>query len=187
MFQGVSHTAINTNGAVTLTAKVALESVGCSMHTSKACLTFIVCFVADVQLLTDFPSSDVCMFTELHLWCHNGINNLYSCFLPPKSYNSLVALMLNLPTFPLTHRHTVFFLLFFISFLPSGTKQISTSMQTKLIYVNNMDGDSLVIILPSFWGKLKVSLIPGSLVTDLIHNFSHLVCQYALVYLPLLI
>jgi len=76
LFQGVSHTVISTNGAVTLTAKVALKSVGCSMHTSKACLTFIVYFVGDIQLLTDFPSSDVYMFTELRLWCHDSINNL---------------------------------------------------------------------------------------------------------------
>lgn len=60
-------------------------------------------------------------------------------------------------------------------------------MQTKLIYVNNMDGDSPIINLPSFWRKRKVSLIPGSLVTDLIHNLAHLICQHALIYLPLLI
>jgi len=53
------------------------------MHTSKACLTFIVYFVGDIQLLTDFPSRDVYMFTELRLWCHDSINNLK--FLSPHS------------------------------------------------------------------------------------------------------
>lgn len=128
-----------------------------------------------------------CSCLQNHICGVTKISIFYrSCFLPPKSYNSLVAAVLSFPTFPFTRTDRFFLFLFY--FLPSSAKQISASVQAKLIYVNNMDGDSLVIIRPTFWGeKRKVSLIPGSLITDLIHNWVHLICQRTLIYLSLLI
>lgn len=70
---GCIYTVINTNGAVTLTAKVALESAGYSMHVSEVCLGLIVYLVPDLKLLTESLSGDVDVFTvsvvsQWHQW-----------------------------------------------------------------------------------------------------------------------
>lgn len=92
---GCIYTVINTNGAVTLTAKVAPESVGYSKHVSEVCLSLIVYLVPDLKLLTESLSGYVCVYSICGVTVVSVIQTL---FLPEVIQLGCSNTMLNLPT-----------------------------------------------------------------------------------------
>lgn len=92
---GCIYTVINTNGAVTLTAKVALESAGYSKHVSEVCLSLIVYLVPDLKLLTESLSGDVCVYSSCGVTVVSVIQTL---FLPEVCQLGCSNTMLHLPT-----------------------------------------------------------------------------------------